>query len=77
MTDLLELMDMGLSGKDIADLVSSGASLHRVKDAVLKVGGPCVLAWPWRMHVHGVESCTCSVGSQLRGPHGVLCYGCT
>jgi hypothetical protein len=37
-SDILELMDLGLLGRHIADLVSSGASLHRVKDALEKVG---------------------------------------
>jgi hypoxanthine-guanine phosphoribosyltransferase len=36
-SDILELMDLGLLGRHIADLVSSGASLHRVKDALEKV----------------------------------------
>jgi len=38
--ELVELMDMGLSGKHISDLVSSGAQLSRVKNALEMVGGP-------------------------------------
>ena len=36
--ELLELMDMGLSGKHIADLVSSGAQLSRVRTVLERVG---------------------------------------
>lgn len=37
--ELLDLMDLGLSGKHIADLVSSGALLSRVRSALEMVGG--------------------------------------
>jgi hypothetical protein len=35
--DILELMDLGLLGVHIADLVSSGARLSDVKDALERV----------------------------------------